>query len=228
MMQSFGPPNLRSCQWLAGLVAATVLLAPSAARAALVLDIQSVNAVSGSSGNALDVTLTNTGPSSVTVGGFSFEISTPTPNINFTDATTATTTAPYIFGTHSLFGPSIATSTGQTLDASDTYSVIGSGATVDAGATVGLGHAIFDVAAGTPSGPITVSFTAGPLTSLSDPMGKLLTIDTLNSGVITVTETTNPVPEPPGLISLGAVMLFSLGAFCIRHRKRRAAQPAPF
>jgi hypothetical protein len=194
-----------------------LLLVPGAARADLVLNIQSVTVPAGSNGDTLDVTLTNTGPSSVTVGGFSFEISTPTPNINFTNATTATT-APYIFDGQSLFGPNIATTIGQKLDASDEFKVIGSGTTIGAGAIVGLGHAIFNVAAATPGGPITVSFTPGPATSLSTPAGANIPITTLNTGTITVIPTA--VPEPSVTVLAGVAVLVGLGARRARRRKR--------
>jgi hypothetical protein len=217
MTRSFLPPNLCPRRWLTRFAAAMLLLAPGAARADLVFNIESVSASAGSTGNTLDVTVTNTGPSAVTVGGFSFEISTPTSNINFTDATTATTLAPYIFGGNSAFGPSIAISTGQALDASDSFFPFGSGSTLGAGATVGLGHVVFNVASGTPGGPITVSFTGGGFTSLSDPDGNDIPITTLGTGTITVKSGT--VPEPSTSVLLGFAMLLSLGAHRVLRRK---------
>jgi hypothetical protein len=218
MTRPFGPPNLCPRRWLTPFAAALLLLAPGAARADLVLNIQSVTVLAGSSGDTLDVTLTNTGPSAVTVGGFTFEISTPTPNINFTQATTATTTAPYIFDGQSLLGPIISTSTGQKLDASDLFKVIGSGATIGAGVTLGLGHAIFNVAAATAGGPITVSFTPPPTTSLSTPTGANIPITTLNTGTITVIPTA--IPEPSVTVLAGVAVLVGLGARRARLRKR--------
>src|SRR4051812_3513473 len=92
------------------MAAALALLAPRDAEGGLIISVQSVTANAGSFGNALDVTLTNTGPPVSTIGAFSFEISTGNPNITFTDATTGTTQATYIFSGFSLFGPSISTS----------------------------------------------------------------------------------------------------------------------
>jgi hypothetical protein len=87
---------------------AALAAAPGRAPAALIMTVQSVTVLPGTTGNALDVTLTNTGPSSVQIGGFAFELTT-SAGITFTGATTATATAPYIFGGSSAFGPNLAT-----------------------------------------------------------------------------------------------------------------------
>jgi hypothetical protein len=185
------------------------LFAATAARADMIVSVQSVSAFSGSSGNTLDVTLTNSGPGDVTIGGFSFIITAGDAGIDFTMATTGTTLAPYIFAGHSLFGPEIDTSHGQTLAASDAYDVAQMGATVGAGATVGLGHVFFDVASSEPAGPVSVTFdTEG--TSLSDPNGGNIPIDRFNDGTITVINGQGPpVPEPSTFVlgAIGAVLL---------------------
>lgn len=106
------------------------------------MTVQSVTVNAGSTGNLLDVALTNTGPSDVIVEGFSFGISTANPGINFTSATTAL--APYIFVSDSFFGPRIDTANGAALIVSDLDSTF-LGVTVTAGSTVGLGHVLFDV-----------------------------------------------------------------------------------
>jgi hypothetical protein len=66
-----------------------------------------------------DVLLTNTGPSSQNIAAFNFELTTVDTNITFTDVTTSTTTAAYIFS-DSLFGPDITTFTSaQSVEAGD-------------------------------------------------------------------------------------------------------------
>src|SRR5882672_4077098 len=80
---------------------AAVLLCPAPSRAAAILTLQSVIASSPSAGNAFDVVLTNTGPGSITLGGFSFELTTADANITFTSATTGTTLFAYVFSGHS-------------------------------------------------------------------------------------------------------------------------------
>src|SRR5450631_1810049 len=90
---------------LSVLVLALLSLA-APARADIILSVQSVAGAPGSSGN-FDVLLTNTGPSIQNIAGFAFELSTADTNITFTDVTTSTTTASYIFAGDSLFGPDI-------------------------------------------------------------------------------------------------------------------------
>jgi len=178
----------------AAMVAALALLAPSPSRADLIVTFRSVTVAANSTGNTTDVILTNSGPAAVTVGGFSFQIRATAAGINFTAATIDTTSAPYIFNGHSLFGPTINTTSGATLIASDDYDVAGSGVMVAAGATVGLGHVSFNV--GTESGSVT--FGPYPATSLADASGNNIPITTLIGGTITVTS----VPEPSSLAGL--------------------------
>ena len=136
------------------------------ASADLIVSAEAVSASAGSTKNDLQVTLTNTGPSDVVIGAFSFGISVNSTDITFQDALTSTTPA-YIFAGHSLFGPSIATSTGQSLVASDEYDIFGSGATVAAGSTVGLGDVKFDVSS-FPASSFFDVFVDLTQTSLSD------------------------------------------------------------
>jgi len=180
------------------LAASSTLLAPGPARADLIVSVESVTANAGSTSDALDITLTNTGPSAVTVGGFSFGVSVATTNITLTQANISTT-APYIFDGNSLFGPMINTFTGQSLIASDLFAISGSGTTLGAGADVGLGHLLFDVSQTASSGPVTVSLASFPTTSLSDASGHDIIINSLNDGTITIQSFT-PVPEPPALV----------------------------
>jgi hypothetical protein len=218
-----GPRPLR----LAALVATAALLpalAPATGRASIIISVQSVSAAAGSTGNALEVTLQNTGPSDVTVGGFSFEIMAATADINFTSATTGTTTATYIFDGNSSFGPNIETSTGQTLDASDSFATIGMGATIGAGDTVGLGHVLFDVAGTAAPGPITVTLSGPPATSLATPAPSSdIPIDDLIGGTITVTGSVAAVPEPSTLAGAATGVILALGCAWRRRRARAAA-----
>jgi len=184
--------------------AAVALLISTPAGASLIVTVGNVSSVSPSSSNTLEVNLINTGPASLSLGGFSFELAVADPDITFTSAT-IDTVAGYVFAGNSLLGPVISTSAaGQTLDASDFWSGAG-GAVVAAGATVGLGHVFFDVLAG--DSPGLVPITLSPATSLSDPEGGNIIIETLRNGSITIAG--SPVPEPPALTLalLGLVVL---------------------
>ena len=133
------------------------------------------------------------------------------------DANTSTS-APYIFDGLSLFGPDLTGPTsGQSLIASDVFLVPFSGSTLGAGVTLGLGHILFDVALGAAPGVFPVTFTAFPATSLADPTGANLTIQTLSAGQITITGTA-AAPEPRTL----ATLFFGLAllAGCADRRRR--------
>ncbi len=186
-------------------------------QAALIVTAGTATAGAGTTGNVLQVTLTNTGPSAVTVGGFSFGVSTANAGITFTTAT-INTASPYVFAGHSLFGSPIDTSTGTSLIASDLYDIIGSGGTVAAGATVGLGRVLFNVAPGTPAGLNVVTVAAFPTTSLSDVNGIDLAFTRAN-GSITVTGANQPVPEPATLL------VFAVAGACGWVARRRRSAP---
>src|SRR5437762_1903075 len=71
------------------------------------------------------------------------------------------------------------------------------------GTTFGLGHVLFDVAPNAVSGSFAVDFAFFPFTSLSDDAGVNVPIDTLVSGLITISSPANPVvPEPSSLSML--------------------------
>jgi hypothetical protein len=185
-----------------------ILLTTAPARASLIISSQSVSAGRGSTGNPLEITLTNTGPSAVTVGGFTFEITTTDANITFTVIDFSTTPSPYIFAGQSLFGPALSTlPQGQTMDAQDVFAIFNSGATLASGATVGLGRALFNVASNAVLGPFAVTFVSGA-TSLADAAGSNLPISTPTAWQITVTTGTTATPEPSSVLMLGSVLLF--------------------
>jgi hypothetical protein len=188
------------------MAAAAALLISAPAAANLIITVGNVTAASPSSTNTLEVDLINTGPTAVSLAGFSFEITVLDTHITFTSAT-INTLATYVFAGNSLFGPVISLSApGQTLDASDLWGGAG-GAVVAAGATVGLGHVFFDVSAGDVSGPVTVMLSAFPATSLSDPNGGNITIDALTNGSITITGLTIAEPTTLALMLLALLVL---------------------
>jgi hypothetical protein len=128
----------------------------------------------------------------------------------------STSPATYIFAGNPFFGPNIAFSTGTTLDAAD-FAVAGS-TTLGTRATLGLGLVSFDVAAGAPLGPVTVSLTGYPSTGLTGSDRSNVSIDTLDTGTITISG--GAVPEPSSLI-LG--MLGILSAACLVRAMRASS-----
>jgi PEP-CTERM motif-containing protein len=163
--------------------------------------------------NTLEINLTNTGPASLSLGGFSFEIEVTDPDITSALATTAMV-APYVFAGNSLYGPIISTSVpGEILDVLDLWSGVGGGATIAAGATMGLGHVFFDVSAGDSSGLVPVTLSPFPATTLSDPEDRNVSVDELANGSITIAGSAVPEPSALTLVLLGLVAL-------VRTRKR--------
>jgi hypothetical protein len=201
--------------------AAAFLLYSVPARAGLLeISIESpINVNAGTSSDGFDVLLTNLSGPAVSLAGFTFEISVPSTDIQLSEANTGTLLDPYIFNGNSLFGPNITVppNTGQDLRASDLYSAIGSGITLGAGATVGLGHILFDVSATAHSETVPVTFAASPATSLSDDLANNVPINTLTNGQIDITGT---VPEPSYRL-----LLLTAGAFLFFGRTLRVSRP---
>jgi hypothetical protein len=204
----------------AGLVA-LLLLAPALRADGLDVSMApGISANAGSTGNAFDVLLTNTGASAVTVAGFTFGIVTTDTDITFTDATTSTS-APYVFALDSFddfFGLTLYSNSlpGQTVEASD-LSYSGAGESIASGATVALGSIVFSVAPGAAPGVFAVTFEDYPVTSLADPSGNNLEF-TPEAGTITVTTPTAGMPEP----ATGSLVLCAL-AFVLLIRRCIAA-----
>jgi hypothetical protein len=194
---------------------AVCFLGALSARADLIISVGSVSVDAGTTGNSFDVDLTNTGPAVAPIGGFTFGISIANPNVSFTDANTSTS-AFYIFTGHSLFGPDLTGATsGQSLHTSDVFDTPNNGVAIDSGATVGIGHILFDVLPGASPGPFAVNLSA-PFTSLSDFSGNVTRIETLAAGQITI-EGVGAIPEPGTLGLLLAGVMMIAGA----HRLRR-------
>ena len=199
---------------------AVLLLGPAGARASLIVSVQSVTAAPGSSANGLEVLLSNTGPSDITIAAFSFGVTTANPNISFTDANTSTVSAPYLFLGHSLFGPDLTGATsGQSLSTSDVFDNPLAGATLLSGTTAALGHILFDVSPGAGGGTFLVPLAAFPATSLADPAGSNINFQA-SFGQITITGAA-ATPEPSTLVMLLSASMF-LSRAALRRRGRRS------
>jgi hypothetical protein len=213
-----GPLTYRSWRGILALVAASLILSTAIpARAGIIVSVESVSANQGTTGNTLEVDVQNTG-ASVDIASFSFEFSVAAGSgVTFTGADINTVANVYIFAGNSAQGPNIDTLTGTTLDASDNAA---SGSTIlGTNSTLALGRVFFDVASSAPVGPVTVSFTPFPSTSLTDPNVNDIPIDTLNSGTITIAGTI--IPEPSALVSATTGLLAS--AWFVLRKRRSAA-----
>lgn len=189
-------------------------LAP--AQAAIILGLTSVNANINSTGNVFELTLTNSGPSAVTVGGFNFGVSVSNTHLTLQDAKVTTVSAPYIFlggdsfvidvlGSDSL----LLSTTGQSIFGNDFRVTPFSGTSVVSGATFGLAKILFDVDSTALPGPVnaTISLLAAE-TSLSDENGASIAIDTYINSIITLQGNgPEPIPEPSTYLTLGAGLL---------------------
>ncbi len=213
------PLAYRSWRCIPALVAAALILSTALpARAGIIVSVESVSANQGTTGNALEVDVQNTG-APVDIASFSFEISVAAGSgITFTGADINTSVNTYIFAGNSAQGPNIDTLTGTILDASD--NAASGSTTLGTNSTLALGRVLFDVAALAPVGPVTVSLTPFPSTSLTDPNLNDIPIDTLNSGTITISGT-SVVPEPTALVS--ATMGLLASAWFLRRMRRAAA-----
>jgi len=187
------------------------VLVCSPARAGTIFSIQpsTVAATPGSVGNAFDVVLTNSGPGSITVAGFVFEVSVTDTDITLTGADFSPAAFPYIFAGHSFYESSsipLNYTSGQTLDAADVYDIFGSGVTVASGESLALGEVFFDVSSGAAIGAFLVTFTGTPAVGdaniWSDPLANLISVDSFADGTI------ETVPEPGSLF----LMLVGLSA----------------
>ncbi len=165
--------------------------------------------------NALDVVLSNTGTLAISIASFSFEISTIDTDVTFTDATTGTMIQTYVFNGDSfadnVFGSHLTPPgflPGQTISGQD-GPFLGTGTTLAAGASLGLGHILFGISPAATPGPFTVLFTGGTdFNNLTDTNFANIPIDQFNPATLTITAT----PEPGTLaLFLGAAGLLVAG-----------------
>jgi hypothetical protein len=211
----------------AGAAARAVALALSAflvaapAHANLNLSISAVDPAAESSGNSLEVLLTNTGGAAVEISAFTFELSSSTGAIRYTEANTNLIAAPYLFDGYSAFGPIISTKTGTTLDASDLFDDFTGGATVGPGEVVGLGHVLFDVVGAASGSSLEIKLTGYPATSLSGTDASGVVVDfpfaTLVRQPMVIS---SPVAEPGGGY-LTAVGLSGMALVALRRQRQR-------
>ncbi|HKA01693.1 MAG TPA: hypothetical protein VKE70_34505 [Candidatus Solibacter sp.] len=201
----------------AAFTAVGLLCPPAGASVIFAIKPATISAAAPSTGDIFDVVLTNTGPGSLLVDGFSFEISVTSANITLTGANFSTSD-PYIFAADSfdqINSLALNTSSGQKLDASD-FTNDFADITINSGSTVGLGHIVFNVASGTTPGLYPVTFTGGPnFNSLSNSTGGVA-IDQMVEANISVTggATSAPEPETGALVPLALAVL--LGVFKMR------------
>jgi hypothetical protein len=184
------------------------------AHATLLFSVGSVSAAAGTSG-AFDVTLQNTGVLAVNIAAFSFGLSVGTTDITFTGVNTSTAST-YIFNGNSLFGPLISTTpppTGQIVLASD-VTANALDFSLASGATVGIGHVLFDLSLAAALGPQTVTLAVFPTTSLSDSLGANVAF-TGSNGILTITAPA-ATPEPSTFL----LTLLGLPVFAWVRRKR--------
>jgi hypothetical protein len=219
---SFGAARARRITepvgFLLVIVALGMALGPAPVRAAgLVISIDNVMGPTAGAGT-FEVLLTNTellGGSSFGVASFTFELSVPSgTGVQFTDATTATVGAPYLFeGTG---GASVDPGFTLSLDSFPNTGFIGSDTeftfpsiTVDPAQTFSLGLISYAVAANALPGNVPISFVAAG-TSLADASGGPIPFNTdSRNGVI-------PVPEPSSLV----LALIGLGTSLLGARLR--------
>jgi len=196
----------KNCFLLAGL--GVCLMAALPAHGGVIIAAGSVAVGAGTTGDSFDVWLTNTGPSAILVDSFAFNISTLDTGITFTDVTTGTVAAPYIFPS-SLFGPDLTgPNSGQTF-AFEPSDISGVGnVSIGSGITVGLGHVLFDVSGGAAPGTFAVTLVKDPLvTNLSDSNANNIPIDTFTDGDITIF-----LPEPATVLPAGLAFLIAAAA----------------
>lgn len=182
----------RKTIWVFASLSALILLA-SSTQADIIISAPELTAAPGSSGN-FDISLTNTGSSGISVGAFTFDISTGNPGITFTDASTTTAAAPYIFAGDSFAdvnGLPFATKTGQELIASDTPND-GIAAGLNPASNVSLGQVSYSIAPSAALGTTSITFSLTG-TSLANSSGAPIAF-TAQNGSIDVTSVPEPVP----------------------------------
>ena len=194
--------------WLPVAIAIGLLGAAPAPAGTIDFGIQNVSVAAPSSGDSLEVFLTNNTAGTVVIDAFTFGLTEATNTINFTSATVATVLHTYIFaGVGNSFDVSFNggvvsdTAGAGFLTGGDLWFGAGNGFSVGTGVTVGLGEVFFNVPSGA-AGLYTVSFLSDVAdTSLSDINGAAIAIGKENSG--TITTPASSVPEPSTLTLFG-------------------------
>jgi hypothetical protein len=164
-------------------------------------------AVPGSTGNAIEVFLTNLSASTITVNSFNFEVTTTDPDVTFTDADFSNTLAPYIFLGNSfdfINGFTLYTSLSP-LNASD-ISNDGLGTAIPVNGVVGLGRILFSVAPNAAQGGFAIHLTPSPGTSIADTSFVEIPAS-LVDGEITIASA--PEPATLGLLFGGVALIFA-------------------
>jgi hypothetical protein len=186
----------------------------------------------------LDLLNPSTNTQSFNVAGFQFELQVPiSSGVLFTNATTSTTAAPYIFAGNSIadsfFGGSLIVTpppppATNDLLGFDTVAISNSYTTLNPGSSFGLGLISFTVDASAASGVVPVSIIPFDIntangTLISDNQIPASSIPfTMSDGTITIQPGTIVVPEPSTLmltiVGGGGSILLSL---VLRWRDRR-------
>lgn len=217
--QSVVFPRRPRFAWTLGLALALTAVCSASSSADLIMAVDTIQGPTGGVGS-FEVSLTNTGPSDVTVGGFSIQLNVGA-GVQFTGVSTATAANPYIFlgtGTGSVdpnFKFSTDTFPNSSFTASDTeWADPTNGIKVTSGAVFGLALVTYSVVDPYLSGDVPISFLF-PGTSLSDPNSVSLTFNT-QGGVIHL----RGVPEPSSV----AMTVIGFAAIAlVRIRRRRTA-----
>lgn len=175
------------------------------AQANLQIIVGSATVSAPSTGNTLEVSITNVGNTASTpVAGFSFGLSVPgASGITFTNATISTVINSYLFAGQTSTPPfSNVGFPNQSFIATDFYAAAG-GINISPGQTFGLGLITFDVASNA-TNPTTVTLAAFPATGVSDDQGNNLAFTGFNG---TITFAAVPEPATWAMIGVGAVSL---------------------
>ena len=187
------------------------------ARAALVIEALNSSAAPGGTGS-FDVDLLDNG-GTFNVSAFSFGLSVAgASGLTFTGVNTATTSAPYLFGTLQFPPLTFSSFPTASFTASDSDATPPFFTTLTPGSTFGLGHVTYAVAPGTALGPIPISFVSNN-TNLSDVNANTVPASTQPG---TVTVAVAPAVPEPGTLPLLGLGLLGLGGL----RARRPATAA--
>ena len=112
------------------------------------------------------------------------------------------TATPYIFGADSLFGPDITGFGGGTTDLGASDLDVVDQITLGPGATVGLGHVLFDVSPTAPTEIVSIDIVGFPGTSLADDLANNVPIESFSGGKFQINGPVAGVSEPGTLVLL--------------------------